>query len=195
MAQQSIFDPKDLSFESKRTSLVAFLDSKPDGQAWRDYLRQASSGAIIIDMIAALGNFQDYHTVVGRREAYLFAARKRSSVVAIAQTLGYSALRGTKAHYTFDFIADQTTTLKKFTSLGTIKAKDIILLADLDVTSGTAYQVTVVVGDLFTEDVVVPSGSSRVRASTSTPAPASRTCTPSWPARASSPCAPSAAET
>lgn len=148
-----------LSFAQKKQDILDYLASKPDGSVWKDFFRDASAGGVLIELLTAVATHEDFHTAVGRREGYLFSAAKKSSVIAIAEQLGYSAGRGKKKHYNLTVTPNFTGTLTKMQLVGLAKGQDVVLLEQITVNSGVPAVLSVSVGNLVVEDIVVASGS------------------------------------
>jgi len=161
MSAPVVINARSISFEAKKADIRAFLQTKPDGSIWKDFFLDDSSGGTIIELLAGVATYLDYQTIIARAEAYLTYARKRSSVIAIAETKVYSAFRGQRTHYSLTFVPNFTGTVSPFVSIGTCKALDVVPVGTTLVNTGVPATIEVVIGKLSTEDVTVASGADR----------------------------------
>lgn len=76
-------------FESLVLQLQLFLDSKG---TWSDVL-PSSLGQTLIEMMAAVGAFNQFAIESALREAFLTTAKRQSSVYAVARMLGVRLVR------------------------------------------------------------------------------------------------------
>jgi hypothetical protein len=151
-----IINPNSIDRNQIKTDIRAFIDGLPDAAKWQDFF-DSSQGTTIIDIMAGMGGFFAYNTIVARRENYIRNVTNRSSAVGIAGYLGYSAFRGTNSKLKLNVTPNFTGTINKKDILGSVQDKDIIALADTPVTSGIAVDIDVVVGSLLSEDITVPN--------------------------------------
>ena len=142
-----IIKNKSQSFEQIVIDLNVYLRSLPDWESWQDYFK-TGSGQTIIDLIAGLGAQLFYLINIQRQETYLQTAMNRSSVIGIAQMLGYSAGRGNAVKATITVKPDQVAVLNKFTIVGSCKGVDIIMNEDVLLNEGENQQLNVIIGTL-----------------------------------------------
>ena len=112
-----IIKNKSQSFEQIVIDLNVYLRSLPDWASWQDYFK-TGSGQTIIELIAGLGTQLFYFINIQRQENYLQTAMNRSSVIGIAQMLGYSAGRGNAVKARITVTPNQTGVFNKFTVIG-----------------------------------------------------------------------------
>lgn len=151
-----LIDPKSASFEQIKADLEAYLAQKPDSAKWQGFF-ESQTGQTLVELIAGLGLFMKYNFIVARREAFPRHAQNRSSIIAYAESVGYSAFRGRNAIVTLSVLPNVTGILTKYTVLGAVKDQDLVLLQDTTVNAGVPVNLVCVVGQLKTEDKVVPS--------------------------------------
>lgn len=151
-----IIDPSSVSFSSILTDLEVYRDSRPDSAKWNTFF-EAGTGQTITEEIAALGAFLAYKVITGRRENYLQYAVNKSSVVGIAQYLGYSTFRGKNQHLTLLIVPSATMVLPRFSIVGALKDQDLVVLQDTPMTINVPVMVEVVIGTLTAEDISAPS--------------------------------------
>ena len=149
-----IIDPKSASVSKKIQDLQNFLDSKPNADVFAPFFTSAT-GKAIIELIAGSGATLDYNNIVGRRENFIQFAKNRSSLVGGSQNLGVSVPRGSNRHLTLTVTPDQTTVLPRFSVIGSVRDKDIVLLADTPINNGVQTTLEVVVGDFGSESITV----------------------------------------
>jgi hypothetical protein len=148
-----IIDPSSVSNDAILADLEVFLDAAPDSAKWKDFF-QSSSGTLVKQLMAGLGTFLSYNTIVARRESFISHALNRSSVVAAGETLGYSAFRGRNAILELDIVPNVTTVWPKWTVIGSVKDKDLILTTQTVVNAGVPITVQVIVGEVKTDQLV-----------------------------------------
>jgi hypothetical protein len=149
-----IINPSSVSMEEIRTDIKTYLDSAPDSLKWKDYFA-TGSGKTLIDLIAGLGAFLSYNIITGRRENYLPYVQNRSSALGISEALGYSAFRGRNATLTVTVLPTITTIITKFSSIGTVKDQDLLVLEDTPLVAGVAVSIPVVIGTVYSESQTV----------------------------------------
>lgn len=151
-----VVDPKTLSFSKAIEETKAFIDLKPDASKWTDFFA-SSAGQTIIELLAGLKIYDAHQTIVGRRETYLSYANNLSSNIAIAQNLGYSVDKGSNAHIRLSIIPNTTIVLPKYSIVGSLKDKDLMILNQESFTTGVPMTIDVVVGTLSTQQITIPS--------------------------------------
>ncbi len=85
-----------LSFEQIKTDLITYSEGLPDYESWRDFF-EGGSGTTLIQLMAGLGSYLSYHSMMARREGSLFYAKLRSTIYGIAALLGYPVNRKSAA--------------------------------------------------------------------------------------------------
>ena len=153
-----IIDNTTVSYEDAKTELQNFVDAMPDADEWSVFFASAS-GQKLVELIAGLLAFMKYDSVTARREAFLQYALGRSSQLGGAQNLGYSAYRGRNAVLKLNVTPSSTGVWAKYDIIGTVKDRDLIVLADTPYNSGVALDVDVVIGGLNTEEIVATTSS------------------------------------
>jgi len=153
-----IIDPKNISPDSIVADLKAFIESKPDSEAWSDFF-SGSAGTTIVELVGGLGGFLAYQTIIARREAFLRYAENRSSLIGHAQNKGYSIYRGLNPRIKVTLIPTSTFTLNKFDVLGSVKDSDLILLTPTAFVAGTPVTFLCTLGGVGTETVTYAGGS------------------------------------
>lgn len=94
MANLTPINLDSLSFETILGDLKAWLDSKPDGAAWKDFY-DSSDGTIIAEWMAGLATFRAYQELVRVRESQIDNAQLTSSVYELAFNRGLMIPPGT----------------------------------------------------------------------------------------------------
>lgn len=153
-----IVDPSHISQEEILADLNLFIQSKPDAAAWRDYFA-GGAGTTVTELIAGMGSFLAFQTIVARREAFLRYAQNRSSLIGHAQNRGYSIYRGLNPRIEITMIPTVTTTLTKHTDIGSVKDTDLILLDDVMLVAGTPVTFVCTIGTVRTEEIVYTGNS------------------------------------
>ncbi len=112
--------PSSVSFDEIKADLQAYMDSKPDAAKWKDFF-DSQVGTTVVEMIAGLGTMLKYDAIVSRREAFPRYAQNRSSVVAYAESVGYSVFRGRNSVLKLTVVPNFTGVLTKYTIIGAVK--------------------------------------------------------------------------
>lgn len=151
-----IISPYAISWDSIKNNLQQYVANK-NNQGWKDFYA-SSAGETLIELMAALGTFYAYQFIAGRRESFLSFAQNYSSVLGLAQNLGYSASRGNNLKLELNITpnTDPSHTFKKWDVIGKYSIYDVVVLEDTDVKtddSGKVIQTTipVVIGNLLSE--------------------------------------------
>jgi len=115
----SILNPISLTEEQIRDELVAYIQSQPDYLVWKDFLED-STGQALIQLLAGWGALINYRTDSARREVYLQAARRKSSVYLIASMFGYNPGRRLAPVIEADITFSSDSNISKYTPLATV---------------------------------------------------------------------------
>lgn len=151
-----IISPYAISFDSIRNNLQDYVTSKPEGEGWKDFYA-SSAGQTIIEIAAALGAFYAYQFIVGRREAFLSVANNYTSLIGLAENLGYSVSRGQNLKLTLNIVPSETITLPKWTIVGSYSEYDVVLTDDVILNEGIATEIPVIIGNLLQESYNITS--------------------------------------
>ena len=154
MSTNFIINPTQISFDEIRTALETYVASKPADESWQDFY-VSGAGQTIIEIAAALGAFYAYHFIAGRRESFLSVAQNYSSLVGIAENLGYSTSRGDNLQMSINIVLNQNLTLSKWTIIGNYTEYDLVLTEDIILNQGIATNVPVIIGNLMEEVINV----------------------------------------
>ena len=154
MAENFIIDPTSASPSQIKADLEAFLASAPDAAKWQGFF-DSQVGQTVIKTIAGLGAFLKYGEIVGRREAYIQYGLNRSSLIARAQGHGYSVYQGRNERLALTVVPNVTTVLERYSIVGSVKDKDLVLLEDTPVTSGVTVVLNVVIGERNSQSITV----------------------------------------
>lgn len=83
-----IVDYQSLSEEEIKADLLNFIAGQADGSRWLDYF-SGSHGMTIIELCSGIGALLSYQASSNRRETNVLTAKLKSSLYAMAYTLGY----------------------------------------------------------------------------------------------------------
>ena len=111
-----IISPYAISFDSIKNNLQDYVTSKPEGEGWKDFYA-SSAGQTIIEIAAALGAFYAYQFIVGRREAFLSVANNYTSLIGLAENLGYSVSRGQNLKLSLNIVPMQVKQMYTFSTV------------------------------------------------------------------------------
>ena len=145
-----IISPYAISFESIKNNLQNYILNKPENDVWKDFYI-SGAGETIIEIAAALGAFYAYHFIASRRESFLSTAQNYTSLIGLAQNLGYSVARGSNLQVKLKIIPNQTRTLSKWTVIGSYAEYDVVLIEDATLNEGIASEVSVIIGNSMVE--------------------------------------------
>lgn len=147
-----IIDPSSISPTSIESDLQDFIEAQPDAARWKDFFA-SSVGKQLTKIISGLGTFIVYNVITARRETYLPYASNRSSGVASSGTLGYSTYRGRNAVVELTISPNISSLIPKFSVIGTVKDKDLVILEDVVFNAGVQKTFLAVVGDRLEESL------------------------------------------
>ena len=154
-----IIKPETLSHSKAMEDLEQFLTTTGDANSWSGFF-STSTGTAVINAVAALHAMTSYRSIIARREGFLAYANAYSSVVAAAQTLGYSASKGRNTVLDLTVVPNFTGILERYSVIGSVKDVDLVLLDDTPVTEGNQVVLRVSCGQLLSETRTVTSTSS-----------------------------------
>lgn len=149
-----MIDQSSLSFKSIKEDLITYIESLPESNRWRDFY-DSSVGTTLIDMLAGFAVFLSYKIYFTRNEVFLHSAQIRSSVLAIAETLGYSAFRGKNNHVSLTITPSQTKTIEKFEIVGTYGEYDLVSANSYSINSGVQTTIICIIGNHKTAELTV----------------------------------------
>lgn len=150
MANKFIIDPQSISYLEVRNDLVDYFNSLPDADEWSLFL-SSSAGQRIIDLVAAIAAFNKLDSITARREGFIQFAQNRASIIGKAQDLGYSAYRGRNTVLKLTITPIITGVISKYSYLGTLKDRYLIMESDVVVNAGVPIDVNVIVGEVKEE--------------------------------------------
>lgn len=133
---------------------VAYVMQKPDYEKFKDHYT-SSLGTTMLELDAGFSEFRTTEVRLARRESYLPEAKLRTSCIGIAQTLGYSAHRGTNVHLQLTFTPMQDATIVPFDIVGSVAEYDLVALEEKSVRYGVNETLKVGIGKLKTEEVTI----------------------------------------
>lgn len=143
-------NPASASFEEMKADLKAYMDSRPDAAKWKDFF-DSQTGTTVIELMAGMGTMLKYDAIVARREAFSQYAQNRSSVIAHAESVGYSAFRGRNQVLKLTVVPNFTGVIQKFAIVGAIKDQDLVMLGNATCNEGVQQDIFVVMGVLKQE--------------------------------------------
>lgn len=156
-----VIDPSIISWKELVKQLKAFLQSKPDESAWKDFY-DCGAGTTLIELIAGYSAFSKRDLIANRRENYLFSAKNISTVIGIAESNSYSAFRGRNCHVRLKIIPSSTRGLTKFQIIGNVKNIDLVCLDNYSLIAGQAITIDCVIGNLTNLTVSASNDSLQV---------------------------------
>jgi len=151
-----VIDPKSVSFEAIKSDILSYIQSKPNGQMWIDKYA-GGVGNTIIELCSGLAAYLQYSIAAARRESYLMYCVARSSAVAEGQFLGYSAYRGRNPVITLSVTPFETVFIPKLSVVGVYGSYYLITIQDTQLTGGVIQSINLVIGNIGTETIQVPS--------------------------------------
>ena len=156
-----VVDPSSISHDSIKSDLLSFLNGLPDSAKWKDFF-DSTTGGTLLDLIAGMSTYLQYQAIVNRRENYIQHAKNKGSLIAAAQSLGYSVHRGQNVHVKLTVTPNSARTLQKWDSVGSVKDIDLTLLEDTVLNANIPTTINVVVGEQKEQSLNVPSTNPEV---------------------------------
>lgn len=147
-----IISPYAVSFESIKNNLQQYVSEKSlTNDVWKDFYASAT-GETIIEIAAALGTFYAYQFLTGRRECFLSTAQNYTSLLGLAENLGYCVSRGNNLKLSINIVPNQTViNLPKWTVIGTYGEYDIVLYEDVTLNEDVETTIKVIIGNSMVE--------------------------------------------
>jgi hypothetical protein len=161
MAAQFIINLDSISVEQAKDDILEYLATKPDYTTWKDYY-ESSQGQTVIELLAGLQASLASKIIMGRRESYLGYAQTRSANVGIAGTLGYSSFRGKNARISINITPTETTTIAKFTVVGSVLDTNLVLIEDAVLSAGVPTTIYCTIGEVKEATTIAPDNSLRI---------------------------------
>ena len=149
-----IIDPRSTSFADLYNLAVAFVAQKSDAEKFKDHY-ESSIGTTMLELEAGFSEYRSYEARLARREVYLQDAKLRSSCVGIAQTLGYSAYRGSNVHLQLTFTPTSDYTIYPYDIVGSVAEYDLVALEEKSVRYGISSTLNVAIGKLKSEQITI----------------------------------------
>lgn len=149
-----IINPTSVSFESIRSDLITYISNMPDSRRWKDFFA-GSAGTILVELLAGFATYLSFQVIVARREIYLQPAELRSSNLAMAETLGYSAFRGRNYHINLTVTPTASVLIKKFDNVGSLGDYSFYAAEDTTLTLGVTTSIEVIYGTLNTATLTI----------------------------------------
>ena len=115
-----IINPESLSFSSIKNDIVAYIQSRPDYEAWKDFY-EGGTGTTQVELISGLAAYLAFHSIGARRESFIDQRKLYSSAINIASTLGYPVNRVSAPRYQITFTASRSFYLDRDVPLATYK--------------------------------------------------------------------------
>jgi len=143
-----------LSFSQVQLSLTNYFNSQTDSGKWKDFYA-SSTGSIFIRLLSTFGSFISYLVTVARREVYLSYAQNRTSLIGIAQNLGYSVSRGKNEVVQLVITPNMTGLIPAYTSIGTVKNYEIVTVEGTQLNKGVSSTISVYLGNLMSESITI----------------------------------------
>ena len=156
-----VTDPDTLSQSSLMQQQFAFLNSIPDNIAWKDKYRH-STGTTEIRLNSGVGTTFLRSVIANRREVYLREAKLLSSVIGIANNLGYSCRRPSNKTIRIKFTPSTTRNFSKFDVVGTCKGFDLVVANTTNVIKNVITTIDIIVGNLKTATITAPDDSLNI---------------------------------
>lgn len=146
-------DPSSISQSDIENDLLEVAKAMPDYEAWSVFF-DSNGGRQFIKWIAGYAAMSKYEVIMARREAYPQHALNRSSKIAGAQENGYSTFRGRNAIVDVTFTPSGTGLYEKYSIIGEVKDRDLIVLSDTSYNAGIPVTVRCVIGSIDSQEVV-----------------------------------------
>ncbi|AUR83140.1 hypothetical protein NVP1031O_158 [Vibrio phage 1.031.O._10N.261.46.F8] len=140
----TMIDPQSMTYEAILNDLFTYVQSLPDSKRWLDYFK-FSEGATVMELMAGIGAFLRYNSLMTWRESSILTARLRSTIYGMADLFGYPPNREQAAKLTITFTASNDVWWDRLNPIGTIGSADISLLESTQIRRGS-NTVTVVLG-------------------------------------------------
>lgn len=155
-------------FDSFKAALLSYAST-----AFPDWVpgSEGDFGVLLVELMSYIGDVNSYYIDRAQNEAYLATATQMSSVLNIAQLLGYTPGTGTPATGTVTFVASSVINVSGAPAItipaGTQLATDYVAAIDGQIIFETEETVSLTPGDTVNADVI--EGSTQVDPTTGGP--------------------------
>ena len=156
-----VINPSSISFEQVRADIIAYINSTPNSNVWKDRYA-GGAGITIVELLAGLSAYLQYTIAASRRETFLDYATAQTSGIAISQNLGYSTYRGKNSVLTLTILPSVTTLIPKLTEVGSFGDYFLYTSEDVILTNGVEQDINLIIGELGTETIIAPSSDLQV---------------------------------
>ena len=150
-----------LSFNQVFDSYVEYFSSQASSQKFKDFY-ESSTGRLLIRLLSAFGSFISYLTTVARRENYITYAQNRTSLIGIAENLGYSTVRGKNEIVQLQITPSLTGFVPEYTKVGTVKNYDLITVEETQLNKNVSTTIKVYIGNLKEESITIDTDKLKV---------------------------------
>ena len=146
-----IIDPRSISFDKVLSNLENFVKTAPDWERWKDFF-ESDPGQIVIQLLAGVDTHLSYQIALSLREGFMYTALRLSSKIGIAETLGYSVLRGCNQRYKITITPSTTVSFPRLSVIGTVKNVDLVNIDSIDLVADQLIDIIVAPGLLLQEE-------------------------------------------
>lgn len=124
----SLIRPTSASFDQILEDLTNHVRTNSEG-GWKDF-SVSSAGNVVMELLSGLGAFLHHDVMTARRETLLEAAKLRSSIVGMAQLMGYPVRRKSAPKIKMVINVSSQTFISRTQEIGVFRSMPICPLAD-----------------------------------------------------------------
>lgn len=126
--------PGSASFEQILEDLTNHVKTSSEG-GWKDF-SVSSAGNVVMELLSGLGTFLHHDVMTARRETILETARLRSSIVGMAQLMGYPVRRKSAPKIKLYVTVPNQVSVSRMEAIGKFRSLPIVPLSDQSLSSG-----------------------------------------------------------
>ena len=145
-----------LSFSSIYNNFIDYFGTQAQSQKWKDFY-ESTMGKMFMRLLSGFGAFISYMVTVARREVFLNYAQNTTSLIGIAENLGYSVSRGKNEIISIEVTPIMTGLIPEYTVVGTVNNVDLVTTQEVMLTKNVPTVVQVYLGNLNSESIVINS--------------------------------------
>ena len=140
-----IIRPGSVSFDQILEDLSNYVRINSEG-GWKDFA-VSSAGNVVMELLSGLGSFLHHDVLTARRETVLETAKLRSSIVGMAQLMGYPVRRKSAPKLRMTITPQVSGPISRSDIIGSFRSLSIVPLKDYYLTAGVENTIYCAIGE------------------------------------------------
>lgn len=139
-----IIRPGSVGFNQILEDLSNYVRVNSEG-GWKDFA-VSGAGNVVMELLAGFGTFLHHDVLTARRETVLEVAKLRSSIVGMAQLMGYPVRRKSAPKLRMTIIPETSRSISRTDIIGAFRSQTICPLKDYALTPGVENNIYCAIG-------------------------------------------------